>query len=235
MACKSVNKVCFVVLNSILFACAIIEIVIAAVIYGRVYALDMLSSLLNASAMIILMTAGVLSLLCSAFGIFGLKLHMRWILFVYLAISVVIFILQVAGFSTAFHSVSSNLVKYLTDAFAEIKSKDDKTFVESSWWKMQQSLSCCGVTGPDELGAGKQEQLCICDMKVTKNCGPKSYYTTGCFNAIIWYASDFTLGAAALSVSMAIIQLITGVISFVLARNTESVDWAVQQKQEATS
>ncbi|XP_059482328.1 tetraspanin-6-like [Neocloeon triangulifer] len=212
----------FHALNILLLASAIIEIVIAAVIYGKVYRVDLLSSLKSASAEIVLMTSGVLVIVCAVFSIYSANKDIGWILYLCGVITFANFVLQIAGFSMSFHFMLVSEVKsWMDHTFANI---DEMTFARNSWDRMQNTLSCCGISGSSDWlknrngMPGTIPSSCSCKMGLDENCKSGPNYEVGCLSTIQWLTFDLAAGVAGLAAAMAFIQFIVGVLTFILAR-----------------
>ncbi|XP_059482583.1 tetraspanin-33-like [Neocloeon triangulifer] len=216
-------------LLAILFICAIIELVIAAVVYGSAYSREMFAPLENGSGMIVLMTSAIIVIICTGIGAFGAKKNMKIPLLIFAGLTLVNFILQIAGFSVAFNSVTNSespvhmynlLVKYNNNADAK-----------RIWDDTQKELSCCGVISLLEWGnANAIPNSCKCTQG-DPNCSSFFFntyiYDVGCYSVMAWFVYHLTLGVAGLSVAMAILQLFACGISLKLAKSASGTSMKV--------
>ncbi|XP_065345016.1 tetraspanin-9-like [Cloeon dipterum] len=211
---KALPKSVPLALCVVLSACAIIEIVIGAVAFGTMYSLEIFEPLENRAALIVLMTSGVLTLICSAIGIVGFMKN-RKLLLVYIAVACASIILQVAGFSVAFHS---NVISEAAGLLVRLRVLYDfnEPTVVRLWDDMQKSLQCCGFVDPSEWNS--YPDSCCLDG----DCTAQTVFSDSCLTVTEFYFFDLTQGVAGLSAAMTILQLILGGIAVIASRQNSS-------------
>ncbi|CAB3362800.1 Hypothetical predicted protein [Cloeon dipterum] len=199
----------------VLSACAIIEIVIGAVAFGTMFSLEIFEPLENRAALIVLMTSGVLTLICSAIGVVGFMKN-RKLLLVYIAVACANIILQVAGFSVAFHS---NVISEATELLVRLRVlyNFNEPTVMRLWDEMQKSLQCCGLLDSSEWQNSYPDSCCL-----DGDCTALTIFADPCYTVTEFFFFDLTQGVAGLSAAMTILQLILGGIAVIVSRQKPS-------------
>ncbi|CAB3362839.1 Hypothetical predicted protein [Cloeon dipterum] len=207
------DKAIAVALCTILFAFSIIEIIIAAVVYGT-RSLEIFSPLNNLpEIMILLLTSGVFAIICSAIGGAGFVKNNKKIFLVFIAAAFANSILQVVGFKEA---LSTDVLSEAFDLLKRLRNLYDPSEpnVQRVWDDMQERLHCCGFFGPEEWGTNYPDSCCV-----DGNCSTQNAYKDGCFSVAEFYFS-FLVNAvlAGFSAAITFLQLILGVLAYKVLR-----------------
>ncbi|XP_026329558.1 23 kDa integral membrane protein-like [Hyposmocoma kahamanoa] len=147
----------------------------------------------------VLIAIGVLIIIIAAFGCFGAWKESPKLLYIFAGCLIVIILLELSvGIAAAAlrPQIEGSMKTQLRASFIKNKStkEEDSTYVEF-WDRIQSTLQCCGVTGPDNYGSSEPRlnpSFSCCpqtsDVQNTAraNCiSQATYYTEGCEDKIL--------------------------------------------------
>ncbi|CAB3387474.1 Hypothetical predicted protein [Cloeon dipterum] len=202
----------FYALSVALYAFALIEVVVAAIVYDGAYSKDVVGDIDSLryvaeaprhwAAMIILMTSGALAVFCSVLGACGVVKSNKNALKLCTLLTFANFVLQIAGLGFAFQTAffSSTLSKIRSLEFFYNTDEDSKALMDT----LQRTFSCCGVNGAAEWLP--HIPLSCCDESV-ECCNLQIAFDRGCWPVIGWYTKELTLVAAELASVIAVLQV----------------------------
>lgn len=205
MGCAAkIVKYLFVAFNLIFWILGIV--VFAIGIYSRVEN-DSWKSLLDTdtlfSAANLLIAAGVIVAIIGFFGCCGAYKQCQWMLGVYCALVILIFILEIAAGAYAYtnkEKVENELTKKIKETVASNYGENSKTgeaFTKAVDW-FQQNVECCGVSNSTDWATSKWrkfENMTATEVRVPDSCCKKE--TSGCGKGIANYNDDtkiYTMG-----------------------------------------
>ncbi|UJR25338.1 hypothetical protein I4U23_006688 [Adineta vaga] len=164
----------------------------------------------------ILIGGGIFTVLISLLGCIGTLRHNRCLLYSYAIIVIVLMILELAGFITAFayrNKLESVYNDGLTKAFTDALDNND-TIVLNVFHDLEHSLKCCGINGGKDYDTHSSQAGPDCFL----------YRNKGCSKAIIdLLEKNLPIIGSSLGVLL-LFELVSLIFAFVLAHALKNSD-----------